>query len=101
MVSVREIKFVIRGKSGLAHERIDSICGTDHEGATWKMSVQDAVAGMERGEWKFYISFAGRAAWIHLATSREGVKYLRTEYDYDQPNLLLMLQECPETAPGS
>lgn len=96
MAVVVEIKSVRKSNDRLAHERIEAVCGVGEDGSLWKMSVQEAIAGIEAGGWKFYIPVAGRPAWVVVAVSRDGVKYLKSDMDGDQPNWLLALPECSE-----
>jgi hypothetical protein len=62
----------------------------------WKLTLDDAIGKIERGEWKFYVSRPqGDTVWVVVAVSRAGNKYLKTEADGDEPNNLLSLPECP------
>lgn len=72
--------------------RIDSIGGSS--GGGWTLLLDDAIAGIENGTWRFYTSVNGNSIWIVVAT-RNGRKYLKTEADGDEPNNLLSLPTCP------
>ena len=61
----------------------------------WKMTQQAAIAHIEQGTWKFWVSVNGKSVWVIVAESRFGNKYLRTEADSDETNNLLSLPECP------
>lgn len=76
-----------------AHERIHYIGGV-HNGKSWKLSVNDAIAAIENGTWNFFTSVQGKSVWVVIATLN-GRKYLKTESDGEQPNNLLALPECP------
>lgn len=78
------------------HERIRAIGGIHPNGGRWTLTQTEAIAGIEQGEWSFYVERpAGDVVDVVAATSRYGNKYVKTTADGDQPNNLLSLPECP------
>jgi len=66
------------------------------DGSRSKLSQPEAIAGVERGEWDFYVERpAGHRVRVIVAVSAAGNKYLKTTADGEQPDNLLALPECP------
>lgn len=61
----------------------------------WKLTLNDAIGKIERGEWNFYVAVDGDPVWVEVAVSRYSSKYLKTVPDGDLPNNLPSLPECP------
>ena len=82
--------------AGDADRRIDAIGGAagGTGGGSWKISLDDAIAGIESGKWSFWTNGGGKPVNVIVA-SRNGRKYLKTENDGQEPNNLLSLPECP------
>ena len=74
------------------HHSITHVGGYTNE--RWRITKEAAIGMIERGEWSFYTMASGHRAEVVVA-SRNGRKYLKTTADYDTPDNLLSLPECP------
>jgi len=90
-----EVKCINKRDRDNPYERILSIGGINNDGTRWKLSQQDAIEGIEKGTWSFYVTKIGRTVKVIVAQSKYGHKYLKTESDGEDPNNLLSLPECP------
>jgi hypothetical protein len=90
-----EIQCINKTDRNDPHDRIKSVGGLNSNGTRWKLGQPEAIAGIERGQWSFYVRRGGNAVRVVIATSRFGNKYLKTESDGEDPNNLLSLPECP------
>ena len=95
MATEVEIKCINKTDRFSAHDRIKSIGGVNPDGRPWKLTVAEAIAGIEGGKWTFFVNQAGRKVRVIIAVSAAGNKYLKTENDGEQPNNLPSLPECP------
>ena len=92
MAQSAQIKCINKNPREDRHHAITHVGGFTTE--RWKITAQDAIGKIERGEWAFYTIANGHRADVIVAT-RLGRKYLKTTADYDTPDNLLSLPECP------
>ncbi len=95
MASNVQIKCINKSDRPNPHERIINIGGTNPDGSRWRLTQQQAIADIESGKYRFFVSVNGNSVWVIVATSKYDNKYLKTESDGEQPNNLLSLPECP------
>ena len=76
------------------HQRIRSLGGVNPDGSRWKIGEAAAIAGIEAGNWGFFVARDGREIEIVVAVSKYGSKYLKAGADGLQPETLLALPEC-------
>lgn len=89
MAISKEIKCINKSNRNDAHDRIKNVGGTG-----WKLPQPDAIKTIEDGTYTFWTMGGGTRVDVIIAT-RNGVKYLKTKNDGEQPNNLLSLPECP------
>lgn len=93
MPNTAQIKCINKQPRNDPYHRITHVGG--YVTSQWKLTLDDAIGKIERGEWQFYtLSPQGHRQNVVVAT-RLGRKYLKTEADHDTPDNLLSLPECP------
>jgi hypothetical protein len=95
MAQQLQVKCINKSDRPNPHERILYIGGVNADGTRWKLSQQNAIAGVESGKWQFYVSVNSGTVWVIVEVSRYGNKYLKTTADGEHPDNLLSLPECP------
>lgn len=88
-----QIQCINKTNRSSAYDRISHVGGSTP--SRWKMTQEAAISAIETGSWNFYVSVGGQVAWVIVARSAAGNKYLKTQNDGEQPNNLLSLPECP------
>ncbi|HVN75211.1 MAG TPA: DUF3892 domain-containing protein [Thermoanaerobaculaceae bacterium] len=91
-----QVKCINKTDRQSAHERISHIGGVNPDKSRWRLTLDEAIKGIEDGKWRFYVSVGGHSVWVVIAKTGQGHKYLKTEADEEEENNLLSLPECPE-----
>lgn len=77
------------------HRHITHVGGPNPNGSgRWFLTEEDAIAGMDRGDWSFYVHAGGRTVRVMVQKSAQGHRYLKTVDDQYRPDNLLALPEC-------
>jgi hypothetical protein len=94
MASRHEVLCIRKTDRTNPNERVTHIGGRNDDGAAWKITQEEAIAGIESGKWSFYVRRGGRTVNVVVAVSPWNNKYIKTEADGEQPDNLLSLPEC-------
>ncbi|MEJ7685602.1 MAG: DUF3892 domain-containing protein [Variovorax sp.] len=75
-------------------ERISNVGGVNPDGGRWKMTLDDAIKGIESRTYEFFVQVGSQHSNVVVARAASGRKYLRTEADNTRVDNLLSLPEC-------
>jgi uncharacterized protein DUF3892 len=92
------VDFVRRDRAGTRSghvEGIGGVCG----GGPWRLPVDEAIAGIERRQWSFYVESAAGRVDVVVAQTERGEKYLTTTGD-GNGSTLLALPDAPFAEDG-
>lgn len=74
---------------------VDAIGGLTEDGSHWWLSLQQAIEGVERNRWNFYLSSGfGSETDLALAATADGSKTLVAVDSTAHPGSLAQLPEC-------
>lgn len=89
------VRCVTTGEGADPEERIVRIGGTNTVGVNWRLTQDEAIAGIEGGRWDFFVvQRQGRALDVVVAKAPSGRKYLSVAGDGDDRTPLLALPAC-------
>ena len=82
------VRFAAKEAGTPTQERISAIGGRDPHGKPWRLTSEEAVAGIESGEWKFFVRSGRAEEEVVVAVTAEGRKSL-------DPAMLMALPPFP------
>ena len=91
MASKHQVLYIQKSDRESAHECIQLLGGKNSDGSEWEISPRQAIAGIELGEWGFYVDADGNKTDVVVAVTESGEKYLKTILDEEHPENLLSL----------
>ena len=94
MVQRHRVRCIVRLDQGDSPARIVAIGGLNLNNTRWRVSVAEAIAGIEAQQWAFYVIIHGRQVDL-VVDERDGQRYLKARNDGAEPLHLLRLPDCP------
>ena len=86
-----EIESVLTERGTAGKVRVRAVGGTTLGGGRWMLLENQAINAIERSRSEFFVRVGNRQIPLVVGTSSDGVKYLKTIEDNDQPDVLLAL----------
>lgn len=77
------------------YERIQNVGGVNPDGTRWRLTLDEAIVGIDAGRWEFYVDVDGDRVPVIVVRPLVSPPFLKTVADGDLPNNLLRLPECP------
>lgn len=93
MPTVYQVLWVNKSVSNSPHRKIAFIGGINPNGTNWKITQEEAISGIECGDWSFYVVKDDQSVKVIVAEAPDGSKYLKTFTDGVIPGNLLSLPE--------
>lgn len=90
-----QVRFTRKGTGTQPQERVTAIGGLDPHAILWSLTGDEAVAGVESGEWSFFVRGADGETEIVVASTTRSDKYLKAACDKEQPETLINLPSFP------
>jgi hypothetical protein len=90
------ITAVRRRAAGSPQTRIRAVGGVRPDGTAWRMTTDEAIKAVRRGERLYVEEPAGDPVDVVVSRTASGREYLRTVADGDDPNNLLALPELDD-----
>ncbi len=87
------IESVLKEQTPAGKARVRAVGGTTLGGGRWMLLENQAINAIERGRSEFFVHKENRQVLVVVGTSVDGVKYLKTVEDHDQPDALLSLPD--------
>lgn len=90
MANLYEVKFIRKQSGGEMPGQISHIAGPLEHAGYYKFTSEEAISGIEKGDWVFYMRLGKSATSIVVDQSPVGMKFLRTR------DSLMSLENLPQ-----